>query len=414
MTEQIDRVRTPGPRPLLAVCVAMAVALWAWPAAAQRGGGWGGMEQLLEPAITSGQIDRFAAILAMSDDQRSDAQEMLDGYLMEHEAMASELRRTWEAARQEMRETRDRSIWRDVMAVMEDHRERMRDNEQIFMDDLQLILTEDQLTAWPSVERMRRRIAAQRGRTLVSGENVDLVAVIDEAEVSDESRQALEPVLAQYEIEFDRALVRRDDVYEQAFAEARQLFASGDTEALEKLFDDARDAGTRLRDVSRRYARQVEPLLAEGERERFESMVRERSYPQVYRQTFGQRAFTTANGFEDLTDEQRQQLSDLRTSYTRDLESLNRRWVDAIDENDQRRSVRALFRRGAPGGDEGRELREERRELDLQTLEQLRGILTEDQAERLPEPPADRGDWRDRGGRRDGRGGAPGPRRAEI
>jgi hypothetical protein len=325
------------------------------------------------------------------------ADDLLATYQAEVATLQEELQEVFNAARQEFRETRDPSIWMDLGEAMEPFRERKERLNQAFLDDVRLVLTPAQDENWDDAMRMRRRMRTMNDG-LLSGESVDLVATVQGLDLPEDTEETVRPVLRQYEIELDRALVERNKKYEEGQAEGMRLWREQNFEEIERLFDDARDAAVAVRDINRRFARQIGSMLEGESADAFQREFRERSFPTVYRETYAKRAMNTVEQFEDLTPDQQTEMEQIRASFAREFAALASKQETAIEEREMTRTARDMFgwgrRGGGGGGGEMGELREERRELEERTVERIRRVLNEDQASRLPERPSR--DWRRR------------------
>jgi len=360
----------------------------------------GGMRDLAQPEVDSAELERYDEILDLSEGQEAVAEDLLVTYQREVEELREEIQAVAEAARAEWEETRDRSIWFDFRDAMEPFEQRKERLNEAFLDDLRLVLTPEQDERWEEAMHMRRRMRTLDDDGLVSGENVDLVETVRSIDLPEETRQTVRPVLRQYASDLDRVLVKRNETYEESQEQGLQLFREGNFDEIEKLFDEARESAIAVRDVNRRYARQIQTMLEAEQAERFEREFKERSFPNVYRETQGQTALNTVAQFEDLTSDQQTQIEQIRASYERELEAINAKHEEAIEERELNRSARDMFGRGRwdrRGDDELGELRAERRELDERVIDRVRRVLTDAQAQRLPERPST--DWRDAGRR---------------
>jgi uncharacterized protein YjiS (DUF1127 family) len=141
----------------------------------------------------------------------------------------------------------------------------------------------------------------------------------------------------------------------------------------------------------------------------FEAKVRTSRFPQVYRESFTSKALAAATQFKDLDDNQKKGIEEIRASYERDAVGANERLAQAITaaEADGGGDESFAFLNRMAGGDQGGEsdlvkARRARRELDRNTIDKLKDLLTPSQVDRLPEREED-----DRrffgGGRRGGR-----------
>jgi len=376
------------------------------PAIAQPGmGGMGMMRGMREPSVNSKDLERFAELLSLTPDQLEGAQDLLDGLQTEHASIVGEMRERMEAAREEARENNDPGVFREMMPMMDDYRGRITKLESSFFDDLKLTLTEEQLAKWPAVERMHRREKTINQGGVVSGETVDLTKVVKQAlPENTETPADIVPVLEQYEIELDKALTDRNAIYESSMRKGMEMWTNQDFDGMQKLFDEARDSAVKVRDLNRRYARQIEPLLPEDSRAKFTNAFQEASFPRVYGMSYTQRAFSAVESMTDLDTTQKEQIAEIKAGYERQVATLNEKWTKAIEESEMTRTPMQMFGmgggrggRGEGGNDTTREAREARREFDNATVDKLSNVLTEDQKKKLPEREPER-DWRRRGG----------------
>lgn len=365
------------------------------PALAQRGpgGGWRGST---EPQVTTESLEQMSEMLGLSEDQAFVVEEMHAGYLSEVQALADEVREVFDAARQEFRDTRDREVWRDLGEVMQRFGERRDDLTDALLSDVRLILLPEQEEQWAGVERYHRRYSSLQSDGLISGETVDLVDVVRTMDLEATAREQVDSLLAQYEVEFDRALIDRNRKYEEGLSQGPGRFFDGDVEEMEKLFEASRDAAIKLRDINRRYERQIGNSLDPEARAELEMEVNKRAFPQVYRKTQADETVSAALGMEDLTEAQRVQIADLRASYERELEAANARLAQEIARGEMERTVESFFRRrGGGDAEEVLAARDARRDVVERAVDRIRGVLTPEQAERLPER-GESEDWRTR------------------
>lgn len=396
--------------------VTAAVLLVAGDALAQPGGGGGrgggmgggmggfmGGREPFEPPVNSADLEKYAAILNLTPEQKEAARALLDAAMAEFQPAAKAARDKVEELRAEFRETRDPSVWQGMGEIMREYRTARNSVERTFMSDIQVLLSDEQAARWPTVERTHRRDRTI-GRGLMSGERVDLIAIVDGMGLSEGEKSALAPVLDQYAADLDRELIKRNEVYDEG--EQRGMEIWQDPEAREAMFNKGREASKRVRDVNERYARQLEGLLPDGKRAAFVERVKRESFPTVYRETYAHRVLAAAEKFTDLDDAQRASLAALRESFARDLAASNAKMEAAIREREDTADVGQMFFQR--GGGPMQELRESRRSLERSTVQRVRDLLSEDQRARLPERGDDEEGWRgpDGQGRRAGRGDA--------
>ncbi len=383
-------------------CLAFAVAT---PAAFGQfgGGGFGGAEG---PQVNREQLEDYSNILELDADQREIAQMMLEEYIDGVQTAMDIMREAAQQARQEFEETRDRSAFTELRELGEQTRERVTTLEAQLMADLQTMLTPEQAEAWPRVEMAHRR-ATTLPRGLMSGERVDLFEIVKGLELEGEQAGEAQVVLGDYELALDRALIARN----QKFEEGLEMFRQRDFESLQSHFESARDASVRVRDTHRTFARRLEAIVPEDKLPAFETAVRTASFPTVYRQNRADRALEAAKALEDLSSDQREQIEAIGLSTERRMVQVNRKLADTIESNELNMSLRDMMRGGRRGNEDGtRELFREKRDVVDQTVEQIRAVLTEEQAAKIESAIGSdeergrdgQGDRARRGGRGDG------------
>ena len=379
-----------------AIIAAACIGAVAPAAQAQFGAGMGGFGG--SAGINSRNLDQYSEILRLTEEQRDVVQILFEVYMQETQDLSQELRSQMEAMRDAMRSGEgggDFSRFRTVGEQFGQKRQQLQDR---LLGDVRIMLTEDQATQWPRLERAIRRDQSLR-RGFLSGERVDLTRVIGQVDLTEEQLAEVATVLEGYEVDLDRALVARDEAQTRAMERAREVFRSGDAEAGEELFEKQRKMSARVRDVNRRYAREIEGLLAGDLRARFQDSYKRASFPQVYRPGRGQRVMELITAYEDLTEDQRDAIASIRETHERDAGRLNEQHAAAIEESEMSMSVRDMFRaRGRGGRDQrgggrggrgdrdsgpGAEFVQKKRELDTHTVENIQRLLSESQAEKL-------------------------------
>jgi hypothetical protein len=374
-----------------------------------RGGGGGGLRGMfggggdpMAASIDSREIAQYAKTLNLSADQKDLAQTLFKGYEEQFRTKSEEMRTKLDEARQAARDSGDNSMWQSIGEQMNAFRVSRQKMEDQFFSDYKEILTPDQLTQWPTIERTRRREKTM-GRGLMSGERMDVIKLVDDAKLPDDVKATLAPVLAQYEADLDRELVARNKVYDENVTKfmAAMRDPTQNHDGLQKAFDQGKDASTRVREINKRYARQVEALLPESEHAPWEKAVKAATFPDVYRPSGTSRQITAAEGFSDLDATQKEGIKALEASFTHDLDAVNDRLATTQEQQESTMTVDRMFARfgRGPGGQGGAgqggggansddpmaDIRQQKRDLERKASDSLKKILTPDQADRLPQ-----------------------------
>lgn len=348
------------------------------------GGGGGGFRQAMAPAVNSRNLDKYAKMLEMTDEQKEAARTLFDGYQEQSNAQREKLQAKMDEVRQQFRDTRDPSVWQTMGETMQKFRDQRKQTDEGFFNDLKSVLTPAQVEKWPEVERANRRETVMR-RGFISGERVNLFDVVEQVKLNPEAMKEVAPILHDYDEQLDRALIAREAITEEGFTKFQQLRASGDVKGMQEFMDKGREAANRVKELNKKFARSIVDILPEEQKASFNEEVRQRTYPDIYRESQADRAINAAAGFSDITAEQKEKLQSLKDNYARAMTPLQQKMVETTEETEQKITAADMMARFR-GGQEGPmgDLRRERRELVTKTQEELKKILTPEQAERLP------------------------------
>jgi hypothetical protein len=353
-------------------------------------GGMGGAEQ--EPPFNTKMLARYADMLGMDEAQREAATALLEGMQAEHQAIGKKMREKMDEVRAEFQESRDPSVFTNkVPGAMRELGMARGKLEQGFVSDLKSLLTTDQEAKWPIVARSIRRERTM-SQSRLAGEGVDIIRLVEDMKLPAEVESKIRPMLEQYEVDLDRPLAERNDLQTQA-----RNVGPGDQEALEKIRDQAREARVRIKEINERYARQIQPELPSDLAGKFRSEFEKRAFPEIYDNTHTADSARAALAFEDLSAEQKATIQSIRESYERDAARLNEQWARSLEEwqkspEGYRASLMPNVRMisggdGAQPSDPTAEPRQARLDLDKKAFEQIKGVLTDSQRERLPKRP---------------------------
>ena len=295
-----------------------------------------------------------------------------------------------------------RAVAAEMVKSAESWRRQRTEMDTKLLTDVQSTLRDPQKERWPAFDRfLRREKTLARGR--LSGESVNLFAVVDGAGLSKESVAKLEPLLQEYEVRLDEALKRRNDYLGQNESKALRAIQESDAKAMEQLAERMIDLRNAVRAVNEESRTAIVAALSPEEGRRVERAALEAAYGRVYRATRADRAFTAALEMEDLTPDARAAIEELRTLYGGELESMNQRIAQAIRKSEPDRMKQEAVRAsgllngaagffGGPPEDPSDALLEKRGEMTDGYVKRLSALLTPEQAAKLP-----RGTGRDDG-----------------
>lgn len=287
------------------------------------------------------------------------------------------------------------------------------------VDGLQASLTDAQKQKWPAFQRFIAREKTLPQGTL-SGENVNLFIVLDEAGLSKEVFQTITPTMDQYELELDEALRTRNDFIAANEAKFLQAAADGDTAAAKRFVERATTLREKVRDVNDRYRETLISQLPAADGARVRKAALASAYERIYRPTRVERAFEAIAEMEGIESAIRDSLAALEQQYSTELGSVNDRLLQATRKQEPSQQTDDVVRvvgmlsgevpfqpmmRGG-GRDEGEmgELMDKRRDMDDTYMDRIKALLSAEQFESLPQGGGGGG----RGGNGGGGGGGGG------
>lgn len=395
--KRISTIVTRGLAILLAACVLLTNA----PRAQAQMGMGAGMGNGMQQVITRRELDAYSKILALSPEQYDAAKVLVEGLQAQAREMGKDFQKKMEGMMEKAQDG-DFSVWQTEMpAQVKIMAEKAKAMETTFYEDLKVLLTPDQQAKWPSVERCHRRMQWTRVG-FVSGAGVDLIALIEKNKPGEAAMKDLLPVLDEYEMKIDepaQAIQKLQEKQTQDYIDGKMNMF--DMQAAQNILKEYAEVGKRMRDINREYARKLTAILPEDKRDAFDLDVKRRSFSRVYRESHPQKLFAAAEGFADLTPEQKTQLAAAKESYLRDLSSANDKWAKAVEEQEDEAGgtfgvmMSGFTGQGASSGAVG-EARQSRVDLDKRTEEKITSVLTPEQKDRLPKKERGQGNpWMD-------------------
>lgn len=356
-----------------------------------------------EGAISKRSVDQYAAILHLSDEQKDAAMTLHEGYLAAFRRAGQERAAAMRDLFQNADEEDRGALMEEMPRIQKKWKDATDKLNKGFLADVKSLLTPDQESVWPKVERARRREVGLRGGQL-SGSSVDLVDVLrtikpETLHLDESARAALAEAIEQYEADLDRQIAEKDRIL--ATIEPWEPGRGIDLDTMQEQMKKSREAFALVRDVNEKSARKLEHLIPEPQRAQFASEVKRRSFPRVYRTSRVSKAIEAALKLDDVDSDQKKQIAGLKEAYEKELGTVNDAWAAAIRENDDKEGgglvgmggaqVRLSF--GDDSGDKGplADARKARRDLDARMKDRLDSLLTPAQRERLPKQ-SERGD----------------------
>jgi hypothetical protein len=350
-----------------------------------------------DTTISTGDLKRYEDRLTFTDDQRAAARTLLEGYRAELKTVDDETTAARQAAMEKFRESRDPAIFEGVRTAGEEATKRKVKAESDFLGDVKSLLTPEQEPKWDGVERMRRRdVGLRRGR--LTAERLDVVKLVDDLKLESKQQAGLADILGEYELAVDRELAARNKVYEEVGGKIGELMRNQDMDGAQKELELAREAGLKVREINKKFARQVMEALPADQKAVMALAVKKASHPEIYNDSLISKQLAAAELLSGLDETQKKSITELREKHAREIGGVNDQLAAAAEANELTMSVQDIMGRfrGQPGP--GEDLRSQRSDLESAAAESLKKILTPEQMGQLPRPePRGQGG---RGGRR--------------
>jgi hypothetical protein len=361
-----------------------------------------GTEGLVPDPISSKDLRVYAERLSLTSEQRLALSELHVGYREKYrELRYGEIQDLF--GRLEGFEPMKMPAVKEVKEVIDQRRRilsAIEDLDRGFFEEVQAVLTEEQLERIPRILRAREK---QRYTLPFYGElgNIDLIELLDEMEMTAEELAAMDSVLEQYEIA-STASARdfHDELIHVVTAMLKKLEELGINEdsfsnplgmmatitavdvALKETGKDLQAAVVKQRQDTERYMRQMGEVLPAGRAEALEQAYLRSVYSQVYpdRQTT-KPMFEAALALEDLSEAQRTTLTDLRDRFGEQHRRVSQEMREAVDER-----METIISVDPTGWESHwrttQELRKERSDLNEQMRGTIKETLSEEQHDR--------------------------------
>ncbi|MCA9292062.1 MAG: hypothetical protein KDA25_13100, partial [Phycisphaerales bacterium] len=265
-------------------------------------------------------------------------------------------------------------------------------------------MTEEQADRWPAVERKIVRMKAIERGTL-DGESIDLIRVIEDLQLDPATLDAIADTLGNYEIAIDEALRARDNYLESSMIDLQIATLRRDVTTAQTMTDRQMMYRAAVRDLNETYTTALAELMAPDDAAALVGEVRARSYSNIYRPTRLHRMFDAVRRMEDLDADVLAAVENLATAYDSELLGANDRIMALTRQQEPEDARRTIADRIARMNGERPDRPEnpvmdayrERDAIAEPYIEQLRGLLSPEQFDELPQA-------RGRGGRGQGQG----------
>ncbi len=343
-----------------------------------------GARGLGAPEISKRSIDQYAKILKLDAAQKEAAMHLQESYSDATRRAGEEMQESMKSIREEASDGDFSGFAEKMPKIMETMGTKRAAAQESFLSDLKQMLTPAQESAWPTLERYRRREAHLAGG-MVSGSGVDLTTVVDTLKLPEADSQKLTDTLSQYEMDMDRLLQEREKDDGKRTDSFDFNPANFDMEKMKARMDEARVQSLKVRDLNKQYERRVASMLGDDAKIKFEAEVKKRSFRQIYREPHVTKMLNAAAKFDDLDPTQKQQIAEMKAQYEKDLNELNTKWAAALEQAETDGKAGGIpFMGGGNESDDLKAAKQARKDLDKKFSERIKTALNDKQKDRLP------------------------------
>ena len=387
-------------RSLVLGSLTAAAVLVATPHAGAQTGRRAMFTEAFRPDIMQRDIALLVSSLQLEEWQRPIMEALLEDYMTSFntgvEAMKDKMKAAAEAVTQAGAANADQVLARTMEPLNAWRQEKERLGEK-FMTDVKSQLGPQQLERWPNFERaVRRERLLPEGE--LSGESVDLFAMVTRMQPSPAEEEALRGTMTAYELALDEALRARADRSKQLRASMEQAMGARDTDRQADVQDQMMQSSIAVREVNDRAIDSIAGAF--GERgAAFRRSALEAAYPEVFRAHPVMLLMQQARKLDSLTEEQAQQIDALMSEFSGAVDEANMRLLAVVRDDEPkapRRRLKAAAERRAAGGagspgtrpdDPVATARAERDRMGEPYRARLMAILTPEQQSELPGGP---------------------------
>ncbi len=360
---------------------------------------------MLPDQISSRELSRYAKQLGLSDQQRLAIEAFHDEYRQAFAALRDSEIEPFLQESGGMRwgmGLRNQEQTKKAMDDLERIMKRIKTLDDRLFDQVQTILSEEQMAGMVRTRQARERVRLRSGLGRMASfinpaANIDLTELIDDLELPAGAMEAADPLVRRYESTlttmarkvYDEGLKMTKSMMDQMAAAGINEQSMSDPQQRRQMFDTMRtmwsnlveqmfNETVQLSDLNRKNVSDFESVLPrESALELFD-----RFYEQAYPESGAgrdraSRFFELLLGDEELTEEDRQPVLDLQGAFRSTVDRMTRQSADLIDET--RRLQRLFFLSGNAANSESQkeldELKERRKTVNDQTIETLSALL---------------------------------------
>ena len=306
------------------------------------------------PSVSQSDFDGFIKILGFTSDQAGAARSIYKQRMANYQNKAGPMQKMITDFMSKVMKAAGRGEQPDMdgedklmAAVKEVEVERVAMSTGV-MEDLKALLSKEQEALWPTVEMSQRRNRLMRFQPLLMapGARVDIHRIFDRTlavpgieKPTADGAERIAQALTEYDTTVDaiakQVIPLDDDMH------GNHMGSKATPEEMQRqmrMLADGSAMADRVRAANETAIRTSAEVLAEPVRATLWENFNREAYPNVYRETHGQRVIDAALKFKDLTDDQREKLTTMKTNHAAKLDGLKPKVVDQMIAQNQTQS----------------------------------------------------------------------------
>lgn len=363
------------------------------PMASAQFGGKAGFSEAFKPDLLPRDMTMIVETLKLEDWQRPIVQSLLQDYQDSFKTGTDALKEKMvESAKQQKN-----GGAKNMRGLLEPIQNWLPEKARLFedlMSSIQSQLGPNQKERWPKFERAVRRARSLDDSDL-SGEGVDLIAILQQMQLQPTIWEAAQSAVDQYEIALDAALIARDAQITALLPKFSDAMENMDLQTGGNLQSQIMVVRVVVRDLQDDAIEKITLALPAPYAQDFRTRALSQGYREVFQSDPLSNFFAAVLNLNDLTAEQKTAIQSAQTTWDGAFSALQLKMLDTTRSEEpqkaKRKTISNAAKKAAKDGTTPPEvppdlmipLRNEKNKLVQDTRESVLKLLSEDQTDRL-------------------------------
>lgn len=375
----------PLPKTLLASIMALPMLLLN-PSSHGQFGGAAGIADAFRADFLARDMQLFVEQLRLEDWQRPIIEMLFEDYRTTFDGGVERVREEIQTNQSRIAAARPEQVMEIILEPITRWDVERRSLKEQFLDNVRAQLSGEQLKRWPRFERTLRR-DKELSKGELDGESIDLYTSVRQMRMPYEVEETIDPLLIDYEIELDDALVARSAKIDSLQEDLKEAMTTMDYDAGLRAQDQIMASRIRVRAIQDTWMRRLADAMPAEYAAEFRSRALAEAYPRAFRPTIIPKMFAKMKDCPDLSNDQIAQFDAAEQQYEQEMANLEMEIVASIRTDqpaEARRRVERLIEQKRTGKRSRAttptdELLSRKKDLIEQTKNRISGLLTPEQ-----------------------------------